>query len=223
MDRLKDLMKILRDPNGGCPWDAEQTFATLSPYTIEEAYEVDHAIRQNDHISLKEELGDLLLQVVFHAEIGRELGIFDFDEISEGLFSKLVRRHPHVFSEFSEVQTADDQVQLWESLKNSERSQRTGTANSIAPDISDIPLAQPALSRASKLQKRIGSPENPRHTCDQAWTDLERADSQELQEEAIANLLFSVVALAKSWGMDAEEILRKRNAQFAEDYKRSHS
>ena len=223
IERLKTLMTILRDRHEGCPWDVEQTFETLSSYTIEEAYEVDHAIKQADYEALKEELGDLLLQIIFHAEIARESGLFDFDMISEHLFAKLIRRHPHVFLNSVVSQTSVDQAQLWEQLKEEERANRSGLKDSAVSDLSDIPIAQPALSRTSKLQQRLHFSEDPKALCDRAWENLKNTDSKQLQEEAIGELLFSIVALSRDLGFDAEELLRKRNMAFERNHMNSHA
>jgi len=223
IERLKTLMTILRDRHEGCPWDVEQTFETLSSYTIEEAYEVDHAIKQADYEALKEELGDLLLQIIFHAEIARESGLFDFDMISEHLFAKLIRRHPHVFLNSVVSQTSVDQAQLWEQLKEEERANRAGLKDSAVSELSDIPIAQPALSRTSKLQKRLRFSQDPKALCDRAWENLKNTDSKQLQEEAIGELLFSIVALSRDLGFDAEELLRKRNMAFERNHMNSHA
>jgi len=223
IERLKTLMTILRDRHDGCPWDVEQTFETLSSYTIEEAYEVDHAIKQADYEALKEELGDLLLQIIFHAEIARESGLFDFDMISEHLFAKLIRRHPHVFLNSVVSQTSVDQAQLWEQLKKEERENRAGLKDSAVSELSDIPIAQPALSRTSKLQKRLHFSEDPKALCDRAWENLKNTNSKQFQEEAIGELLFSIVALSRDLGFDAEELLRKRNMKFERNHMSSHA
>jgi len=223
IERLKTLMTILRDRHEGCPWDVEQTFETLSSYTIEEAYEVDHAIKQADYEALKEELGDLLLQIIFHAEIARESGLFDFDMISEHLFAKLIRRHPHVFLNSVVSQTSVDQAQLWEQLKKEERANRAGLKDSAVSELSDIPIAQPALSRTSKLQKRLHFSEDPKALCDRAWENLKNTNSKQFQEEAIGELLFSIVALSRDLGFDAEELLRKRNMKFERNHMSSHA
>ena len=148
--RLLDIMSKLRDPDGGCPWDVEQTFETIAPYTIEEAYEVDDAIRRGDHGALRDELGDLLLQVVFHAQMAREAGHFDFGDVVDAICDKLVRRHPHVFGDAS-VETAEAQTEAWEQQKAEERAQRGET--SVADG---LPLGLPALLRAGKLLRRAG-------------------------------------------------------------------
>ncbi len=125
LERLLAIMARLRDPEGGCPWDVEQSFATIAPHTIEEAYEVDDAIRRGDLDGLREELGDLLLQVVFHAQMASEQGAFDFEAVAATLVDKLVRRHPHIFGD-ADVKTAEEQTRLWEELKAQERAEKAG-------------------------------------------------------------------------------------------------
>src|SRR5258706_6695132 len=144
VSRLLEIMAKLRDPNGGCPWDLEQDFASIAPYTIEEAYEVDDAIRRQDWDGLRDELGDLLLQVVFHAQMAREAGKFSFDDVVDAICDKLERRHPHVFGD-AVIETAQAQTDAWEQQKAEERAARGET---IAID--GIPLALPALLRARR-------------------------------------------------------------------------
>src|SRR5262249_42165494 len=139
IERLLDIMAKLRDPEGGCPWDLEQSFATIAPYTIEEAYEVDDAIRRQDWDGLRDELGDLLLQVVFHAQMAREIGRFDFADVARAIGDKLVRRHPHVFGD-AVIETADAQTHAWEKQKADERAARGETSA-----MDGVPLALPAL------------------------------------------------------------------------------
>src|SRR5208283_1472397 len=151
LERLLEIMARLRDPEHGCPWDREQTFATIAPFTIEEAYEVDDAIRRGDRAALREELGDLLLQVVYHAQMAREEGAFAFEDVARELCDKLVRRHPHVFGEAT-VESAEAQTREWEAHKAAERAARAGERG-VAPGVlDDLPLALPALLRAEKLQ-----------------------------------------------------------------------
>ena len=151
-DRLLEIMARLRDPDGGCPWDVEQDFATIAPYTIEEAYEVADAIERRDFDDLRDELGDLLLQVVFHARMAEEEGRFDFDDVATAIGDKMVRRHPHVFGD-ARVDDAATQTVAWEEQKAAERAAKAG--DGVAPGLLDgLPVALPALLRAAKLQKR---------------------------------------------------------------------
>ncbi len=159
---LLEIMARLRDPAEGCPWDVEQTFETIAPYTLEEAYEVDHAIRMGDMESLCDELGDLLLQVVFHAQMANEAGHFAFDDVADAICDKLIRRHPHIFAppaperggERERPRTAQEQTSFWEESKAQERANRAQTRAGPSDPFEGIPAALPALARAVKLQKR---------------------------------------------------------------------
>ena len=156
IDQLLDVMARLRDPAGGCPWDLEQSFETIAPYTIEEAYEVAEAIRQDDRAALRDELGDLLLQVVFHAQMAREDGSFDFDAVARGIAEKMIRRHPHVFAgEETELRgSSPGQTRAWEAQKAAERDARAQAEGRTPSVLDGVALALPALLRAEKLQKR---------------------------------------------------------------------
>ena len=216
--RLLAIMARLRDPDTGCPWDVEQTFETISPYTIEEAYEDDDAIRRGDVAAIKDELGDLLLQVVFQSRIAEESGLFSFDDVANAINDKMVRRHPHVFGNAKE-RNSETQTASWEAQKAEERQSRD-----IHGLLDDIPLALPALKRAQKLQKRAG-------TVGFDWPDadrvLEKVD-EELAEvrdamahgsandvrEELGDLLFVCVNLARKLKVNAEEATRDANAKF---------
>jgi MazG family protein len=201
IDRLIQIMAKLRDPNGGCPWDLEQDFASIAPYTLEEAYEVDDAIRRGDMPGLCDELGDLLLQVVFHARMAEEAGHFAFADVVDGLCEKLVRRHPHVFGD-AVVTTSAEQTRSWEAIKATERAAAGRTADPLA----DVPLALPALARAAKLQRR----------AERAGHELARPPSDEkLDAAGLGERLFALVALANREGLDPEQALRDANARFA--------
>ena len=201
IDRLVAIMAKLRDPDGGCPWDLEQDFASIAPYTLEEAYEVDDAIRRADMPGLADELGDLLLQVVFHARMAEEGGHFRFDDVVEGICAKLVRRHPHVFGD-AEVADSAEQTESWEAIKAAERAAAGGEGTHL---LDDVPLALPALARAAKLQRRAaraglaGPPE---------------AGAERLDASALGERLFALVALANRDGLDPEQALRDANARF---------
>jgi MazG family protein len=153
MEKLLAIMARLRDPEGGCPWDIEQSFNSIAPYTLEEAYEVADAIERNDMAALKEELGDLLLQVVFHSQMAKEAGLFDFEAVAAGIAEKMVTRHPHVFpvasGQSSVISNAQDQINNWENLKAAEKK-----AKGQQSVLDDIPLGFPALTRAEKLTKK---------------------------------------------------------------------
>jgi MazG family protein len=201
LDRLLAIMARLRDPEGGCPWDLEQDFASIAPHTLEEAYEVEDAIRRGDMPGLLDELGDLLLQVVFHARMAEEAGHFRFEDVAEAICRKLVRRHPHVFGE-AEIRTAEEQVRSWEAIKAAERAEAGAPADPLA----EVPLALPALARAAKLQRRAARsgraaalPETPGETIDGV---------------VLGERLFALVALANRAGLDPEQALRDANARF---------
>jgi MazG family protein len=205
VSRLLEIMARLRDPDGGCPWDLEQSFATIAPYTIEEAYEVDDAIRREDWDALRDELGDLLLQVVFHAQMARESGKFAFEDVVRAISDKLVRRHPHVFGD-AKIETAHAQTAAWEQQKADERAARGATSA-----MDGVPLALPALSRARALISRA-------HRA-----GLTGRDSEPITEEALGELLFALVERAEHAGIDPEQALRDANAKFEQRVRRKES
>jgi nucleoside triphosphate diphosphatase len=218
--RLLGIMAALRNPKGGCPWDIEQSFATIAPYTIEEAYEVADAIERNDMPSLKEELGDLLFQVVFHAQIASEQSAFTFDEVVTALSDKMVARHPHVFGD-GIVETADQQTLNWEQMKQAERAAKIKHDPSV---LSDIPLALPALMRAEKLAKRAARVGFDWPNLDEVFDKLNEetlevreavaeGDQDHIAEE-IGDMLFVVANLARKAKVDPELALRNANAKF---------
>jgi nucleoside triphosphate diphosphatase len=234
------LMARLRDPNGGCPWDREQTFASIAPYTIEEAYEVADAIEHGSPDELRDELGDLLFQVVFHARMAEERGWFDFAAVAGSIHDKLVRRHPHVFAGAS-VAGAEEQTRTWEELKARERAEASqrhegGDAGTLA----DVPRALPALTRAGKLGRRASrvgfdwdsAPQVREKVAEElAETDeavsacaaqdskgeaLDRSaarDSEHVKEE-LGDLLFALANWGRHLGVDAEQALRGANGKF---------
>ena len=213
--RLLNIMARLRDPDGGCPWDLEQNFATIVPYTIEEAYEVADAIAKGDMKSLREELGDLLLQVVFHAQMADEDDLFDFEEIAQSIADKMVARHPHVFGDAA-IDSAQDQTENWEKLKEHERKnkQKTGL-------LADVPLALPALMRAEKLQKRAARVgfdwPDVSFVYDKIKEELDEvkeATSPEHVREEIGDVLFVMANLARHHKVDPEDALRAANSKF---------
>ncbi|MFO0457589.1 MAG: nucleoside triphosphate pyrophosphohydrolase [Alphaproteobacteria bacterium] len=215
---LLTIMARLRKPDGGCPWDLEQDFASIAPYTIEEAYEVAEAIRLNDMTSLKEELGDLLLQVVFHAQMAKEAGLFDFEDVAAGIAEKMEQRHPHVFGEVK-IESAQSQTENWEKIKAEERRKK-----SSASLMSDIPLALPALIRAEKLQKRaaragfdwpdaIGVRAKIAEELAECDAAMQHGDKEKIAEE-LGDLMFSVANLARFYGLDPEAALRATNDKF---------
>lgn len=212
--RLLSIMARLRDPKDGCPWDLEQSFASIAKHTLEEAYEVEDAIRSGDMAALCDELGDLLLQVVFHARMAEEAGHFDFDAVSRAISDKLVRRHPGIFSD-AEIKTAEEQLASWEEIKTQERAAKQAAAGATASKLAaleDVPIGLPALTRAAKLLRRAA-----REGLGDLATGAvlgERAASEPLDERALGDALLALVAGAQSAGLDAEEALRAANARF---------
>ena len=219
IESLLEIMRRLRAPDGGCPWDREQTFATIAPYTIEEAYEVAGAIEDENWPHLKDELGDLLFQVVFHARMAEERGLFDFGGVVEAIISKMTARHPHVFGGHKTPETAAAQTVAWEEHKRGERAAKQ------AGILDDVPYALPALLRAEKLQKRAGSvgfdwesaPKVVEKIAEEAAEIVEAqtsgASADRLAEE-VGDLLFAVANLARHLKVDPENALRCANAKF---------
>jgi len=233
ISRLLDIMARLRTPDDGCPWDLEQTFASIIPYTIEEAYEVADAVERGDFDDLKDELGDLLLQVVFHARMAEELELFAFADVVHAICDKLVRRHPHVFQDAAAA-TAEDVAIQWDAIKESEKAARAlrranaGVVETEAGALAGVPLALPALSRAVKLQRKAGAVgfdwANARLVLDKIREEIDEVDEvlperaegvagPALSEE-IGDLLFAVANLARHAGVDAERALHAANAKF---------
>lgn len=216
---LLDIMRRLRGADGGCPWDIEQTFETIAPYTIEEAYEISAAIEDKDWAGLKEELGDLLFQVVFHAQMAQELGLFSFEDVVEAITSKMIRRHPYVFGGAEQLATAAAQTAAWEAQKAGERA-----AKAAGGTLDGIPLALPALTRAEKLQKRLSRVgfdwNSPKLVLDKIVEEAGEiveahssgASHAELEGE-IGDLLFAVTNLARHLSVDPEAALRTTNAK----------
>jgi nucleoside triphosphate diphosphatase len=218
--RLLAIMAALRTPKTGCPWDLEQNFATIAPYTLEEAYEVADAIARDDLTDLKEELGDLLLQVVFHARMAEELGAFDFSDVVEVLTAKLIRRHPHVFGD-ERSQTPRAVEGLWERIKAQEKAARGGAEDAGA--LAGVPVALPALTRALKLQtkaSKVGFDWNdPRavlHKIREEADEIEAALDGDAAAAAgeVGDLLFAAVNLARHLRADPEAVLRQTNRKF---------
>jgi ATP diphosphatase len=220
IDRLLRIMAQLRSKDGGCPWDIEQDFATIAPYTIEEAYEVADAIEKRDMPALKDELGDLLFQVVFHGRMAEEAGLFGFEDIADAVSEKMIRRHPHVFGDAETVANAADQTVNWERLKAAERKAETADASALDGVIAGLP----ALTRAVKIQKRAA-----RVGFD--WTEpapiLDKIEEEigELRaelatgaagriEDELGDLFFALANLARRLDLDAEGALRRATAKF---------
>ncbi len=223
MKRLLEVMQQLRDPDHGCPWDQQQDFASLVPYTIEEAYEVADAIAQQDFQELRDELGDLLFQVVFYAQIAREQQLFDFNDVAAAIADKLIRRHPHVFAG-ERIDTAEQQTQAWEEHKRRERAHKA-TAEPVTPsELDGIAKALPALVRAQKLQRRAARAGFDWDSIEPVYAKLNeevdelRAAAQSAHKDSIedelGDLLFAGVNLARFLDIDAEQALRRATAKF---------
>jgi ATP diphosphatase len=228
ISRLLEIMAALRTPGSGCPWDLEQTFATIAPYTIEEAYEVADAIARGDLDDLRDELGDLLLQVVFHARMAEEQHAFSFGDVVEAISTKMIRRHPHVFADSDGQLTPSDVKGAWERIKAEEKAERAArrppeeaTQKSL---LSDVKAGQPALTRAMELQRKASSVgfdwNDPRavlhkirEEADEIEAALDQGDAAELAAET-GDLLFALVNLARHVGADPESALRGTNAKF---------
>lgn len=219
MRRLLDVMARLRDPRAGCPWDLEQSFATIAPHTIEEAYEVVEAIEAGDMAALKDELGDLLFQVVFYAQMAREDGAFDFDGVAAGIVDKMIRRHPHVFAE-ADIDDSAAQTRAWEEQKERERRAK-GHDSALA----GVSVALPALTRALKLQNRAARvgfdwPDVPpvldkiAEEVDEVRREMDDGADPARLEDEVGDLLFACVNLARKLGVDPEGALRRGNRKF---------
>lgn len=219
LGRLLNIMARLRDPQRGCEWDCAQTFATIAPYTIEEAYEVDDAIARNDMSALREELGDLLLQVVFHARMAEELGLFDFDDVAAAISDKMEARHPHVFgTENDQGQSREDR---WESAKAAER-----TAKGEDSAMGGVALSLPALMRAEKLQKRAArvgfdwpDPDSAVEKVIEEIQEIREATSEQERFSEAGDLLFAAVNVVRKFGVAPEEALRAGNAKFEQRFR----
>ena len=219
LPRLREVMRRLRDPDTGCPWDIDQTFATIAPYTIEEAYEVADAIEREDWAALEGELGDLLLQVIYHGQMGEEAGHFDVDSIARAITAKMIARHPHVFGDESRDKTAEQQTRDWEAAKAAERAE-----NGAKGVLDDVALGLPALMRALKLQKRAArvgfdwtEVEDVLAKLSEELTELAEAratgDARKIAEE-YGDLLFVMVNVGRHLKVDPEDALRAANAKF---------
>lgn len=218
IDKLLEVMEALRDKENGCPWDAQQDFASIAPYTIEEAYEVAEAIAREDHVALRDELGDLLFQVVFHSRMAEEAGLFNFDDVAGRISDKMIRRHPHVFGS-DEEKKAGIADGSWDAIKAAERKDRDD--DSV---VADIALALPALKRAEKLGRRASGVgfdwpdrEGVRDKIQEELGELEEAvggrNSCDMEEE-FGDFLFAVVNLARHLDLDPEQALASANRKF---------
>ncbi|MEQ9316501.1 MAG: nucleoside triphosphate pyrophosphohydrolase [Henriciella sp.] len=218
-ERLKDIMRRLRDPDGGCPWDLEQDFSTIAPYTIEEAYEVADAIERADYDDLRDELGDLLLQVIFHSQMASEAGLFTVEDVARSINDKMIRRHPHVFEQ-SDGRSADGQTAAWEEIKAKERASKEDQTSAL----DGVAKALPALLRAEKLQKRAArtgfdwvEAEDILDKLAEETGEVKEAiasGSIDAIEDEIGDLLFVAANLARRFKLDPELALKKANAKF---------
>jgi len=228
ISRLLDIMAALRTPGSGCPWDLEQNFATIAPYTIEEAYEVVDAIARGDLDDLRDELGDLLLQVVFHARMAEEQASFNFGDVVDAICRKMIRRHPHVFADEDGKLTPSEVKGAWERIKAEEKAERAARRPSDETShkslLSGVKAGQTALARAMELQRKASSVgfdwDDPRavlrkirEETDEIELALDRGEASEMAEET-GDLLFALVNLARHTGVDPELALRGTNAKF---------
>jgi nucleoside triphosphate diphosphatase len=237
ISRLLEIMAALRTPGSGCPWDLEQNFASIAPYTLEEAYEVADAILRQDLDDLREELGDLLLQVVFHARMAQEQGAFDFGDVVAGITGKLIRRHPHVFGEAGQL-TAGAVAGLWDRIKAQEKAERAASRGAVdgvagpdaGPDgaLAGVPTTLPALTRALKLQAKASKVgfdwndplavlEKIREEADEIEAEITAGNRRDAGYE-VGDLLFAVVNLARHVEADPEAMLRATNRKFEQRF-----
>lgn len=223
---LVEIMNRLRDPENGCPWDIEQSFATIAPYTIEEAYEVADAIERNDMDALCDELGDLLLQVVFHARMASEARSFGLADVIQGICDKMIRRHPHIFDSVK-ADHASTVLANWEAIKASERASNSESDDSA---LSGVAKALPALMRAEKLQKRAARTgfdwPDPSGAIDKLYEEIgevKEAEDADHRHEEVGDMLFAAVNIARHYGVDAEQALRDANGKFERRFRAMES
>lgn len=230
LDRLLEIMARLRDPENGCPWDRAQNFSTISPYTIEEAYEVADAIARDDMTALKDELGDLLFQVVFHARMAEEQNLFAFEDVAAAIADKMERRHPHVFGSV-QIDSVAAQDKAWEEHKAAERRDRAQASGAAESVLDGVALALPALLRADKVQKRaarIGFDwpdarpvfEKLNEEIAELETELEKPADRRALEDEMGDILFAAANLARKLDIDPEAALRHATAKFERRFRR---
>jgi MazG family protein len=229
VEKLIAIMARLRDPDNGCPWDKQQNFATIAPYTIEESYEVADAIERVDMPALKDELGDLLFQVVFHAQMAREDSLFDFNDVVDAICDKMVRRHPHVFGD-ADVRSEREQTKAWEAQKAAERAAKGETKVAISA-LDGVALPLPALMRSEKLQKRAARVgfdwadiepvfEKITEEIAEVREALDQGGEADKLEEEVGDLLFACVNLARHLSVDPEVALRRGNDKFERRFRK---
>src|ERR1700719_2796309 len=230
LDRLLEIMARLRDPEHGCPWDRQQDFSTIAPYTIEEAYEVTEAIARDDMAALKDELGDLLFQVVFHARMAEERGLFAFEDVADAIADKMERRHPHVFGGV-QIDSVAAQDKAWEEHKAAERRDRAQASGAAASVLDGVALALPALLRADKIQKRaarIGFDwpdarpvfDKLKEEIAELESELQKPPERRALEEEMGDILFAAANLARKLDIDPETALRRATAKFERRFRR---
>lgn len=226
MNGLQQLLKVmqrLRDPDSGCPWDQEQTFASLVPYTLEESYEVADAIDNKDYDELRSELGDLLFQIVFYAQMANEKGLFDFNDVAMAITEKLIRRHPHVFAD-EKIDSVEQQTIAWDEHKRKEREKKSTQDSVVSSELDGIIKALPALTRAQKIQRRAARVGFEWESIDDVYEKLyeeidevknaAKSTDQEAIEDEVGDLIFASVNLARFLNVDAEEAARKGCLKF---------
>jgi ATP diphosphatase len=222
ISRLLEIMAALRTPGSGCPWDLAQDFSSIAPYTLEEAYEVADAVARGDLGDLRDELGDLLLQVVYHARMAEEQGAFDFGDVVQTITEKLLRRHPHVFGDTGRL-TAQDVEGLWERIKAEERAARAASEPHGQGALAGVPVALPALTRALKLQAKAGQVgfdwNDPRAVLSKLREEIDEIDAaiaagEPSAADEVGDLLFAAVNLARHLRADPEAVLRRTNRKF---------
>jgi MazG family protein len=230
LNRLLDIMARLRDPERGCPWDREQDFSTIAPYTIEEAYEVADAIARGDMAALKDELGDFLFQVVFHARIAEEQRLFAFEDVAAGIVDKMERRHPHVFGDV-EIDSVAAQDKAWEEHKAAERRDRAQASGAMESVLDGVALALPALLRADKIQKRaarIGFDwpdarpvfDKLKEEIAELEAELQKPADRRALEDEMGDILFAAANLARKLDIDPETALRRATSKFERRFRR---
>lgn len=228
--RLLEIMTRLRDPEQGCPWDRQQTFETILPFTLEEVYEVADAIERNDMDELRSELGDLLFQIVFYAQLAKEQGLFEFADIVAGISGKLVQRHPHVFAS-AEIKSAEAQTLAWEKHKEQERAEKAANESRPASVLDNIPVALPGLMRAAKLQRRVARVgfewpdimpvlDKIEEEIGELREALANGGQRDEMEHEIGDLMFACVNLARHADIDPEVALRSVNRRFETRFRR---
>ena len=235
IEKLIEIMGKLRTPVTGCPWDLEQDYSSILPYTIEEVYEVADAIERSDFEDLKGELGDLLFQIIFYAQLAKEEGKFEFSDIVEGICHKLITRHPHVFDENHDknIENSSDVLKRWEDQKQVEREAKlvnSHVSDSIASLLDDIPKVLPELKRAQKIQTRVAKQGFDWPDVSHVWEKLNEESEEVKQavkennlediEDEIGDLLFVCVNLARHYHLDAEQALRKANQKFEKRFRK---